>query len=105
MDEALEQSFASLYPSPQSFQAFLDLLNKKENLQYYEDQLIDKHGNTVYIIENAIGIFDDDDNLTGIRGYILTTQSRSIWKQTVAFPKDAGNWHWLAVWRTISITS
>ncbi len=91
VDEALEQSFASLYPSPQSFQAFLDLLNKKENLQYYEDQLIDKHGNTVYIIENAIGIFDDDGKLTGIRGYIFNnTERKHLETQLLHFQKMQG---------------
>ena len=72
VEEALNTPLSDLFPSPQAFEAFLDLLNKKSKINAYETQLVDKNGNPVYIIGNAIGIFDEQNRLTGIRAMILT---------------------------------
>ena len=91
VEEALNTPLSDLFPSPQAFEAFLDLLNKKSKINAYETQLVDKNGNPVYIIGNAIGIFDEQNRLTGIRAYFFNnTERKMLETQLLHFQKMQG---------------
>ncbi len=90
-EEVLSTPFSALFPTPQAFEAFLNLLNEKSKINAYETQLIDKNGKPVYIIGNAIGIFDEQNCLTGIRGYFFNnTERKMLETQLLHFQKMQG---------------
>ncbi|MGE0086724.1 MAG: PAS domain S-box protein [Desulfococcaceae bacterium] len=70
---------AEFYPNPENRCKMLDLLRQKKKLEYYESELRDKNGRPVHVIENVIGIFDENGNLEKLRGYIFDiTESKKL---------------------------
>jgi two-component system, cell cycle sensor histidine kinase and response regulator CckA len=61
----------SLYFEPEQRMAFLQMLQQERKLEYFESTLRRRDGEAVHVIENAIGIFDDNDRLVQIHGYMF----------------------------------
>ena len=79
VEDAVHYNAAQFYPNPQDRCKMLDLLRQKKKLEYYESELRDKNGRPVYVIENVIGIFDENGNLEKLRGYIFDiTESKKL---------------------------
>ncbi|MFH1743534.1 MAG: ATP-binding protein, partial [bacterium] len=74
--EAMNCNMESLYPSLQDWREFLDLVQKRKKLEYHETELRRRDGKSVYVIENVIGAFDDQNRLTEIKGYIFDITKR-----------------------------
>ncbi|GCE27859.1 hypothetical protein KDA_33430 [Dictyobacter alpinus] len=75
-EEALQTNMSSLYPSPTGYQDFLSLLEHKKRLEYHELDMVQRDGTPIYIVENVVGTFDEQDKLVEIKGYIFDTTER-----------------------------
>ena len=60
---------------------FLNQLNKKKKLKLYEHELVRKDGKIITVLENTIGIFNDDGKLIQISGYIIDISERKQWSK------------------------
>ncbi|HQV31484.1 MAG TPA: ATP-binding protein, partial [Calditrichia bacterium] len=82
VDEALRFSIADLYAGQADFQALIERLTRTQKLEYYEEQLVNRSGEPVYIIENLIGTFNESGQLTQFQGYIFDdTERKQLEKQ------------------------
>lgn len=78
VEEVLKQNYASFFPEPEQFMAFLKLVKTQRQLEYHEIELKRRDGEPLYIIENIIGAFDEAGNLTEIRGYLFDNTDRKL---------------------------
>jgi two-component system cell cycle sensor histidine kinase/response regulator CckA len=81
-EHALVTNLVALYPSAESRQAFLKKLIAEKRLENYAVELQRLDGQAVHARINAIGIFDEAGELTGIRGYLVDmTRQQNLEKQ------------------------
>ncbi len=78
VEEVLRENYASFFPQPEQFKAFLKLVKTQRQLEYHEIELKRRDGGPLYIIENIIGAFDETGNLTEIRGYLFDNTDRKL---------------------------
>lgn len=76
IDEVLNTNPVNHYTNPQARIDFLNLLRKEKKLTNYECEVITKKGNTIYTLENIIGLFDDKNNLVAFWGYVNNITDR-----------------------------
>ena len=76
VEEALQCNVADLYASPEKRQEFLGLLCEKKRLEYHEIDLLRRDGTRIYIVENAIGTFNNRGELVEIKGYLFDDTRR-----------------------------
>lgn len=75
-----------LYKNPKDRKQIISLIKKQGKVENHEVEFISKDGRTIYALINAIGIFDKDDKLEKIRGYIVDiTQQKNVEKELVKF--------------------
>jgi PAS domain S-box-containing protein len=87
-EEALTTNVATLYPDAPARERFLDLLRRRRKLDYHEVELRQKDGSPLYVIENAIGNFDESGNLVEIKGYLFdNTERRRLEEQLIQSQK------------------
>jgi PAS domain S-box-containing protein len=70
-EQAMETNLWSLYLHGADRDRFLSSLKTRRKLEQYESTLTNLDGDRIHIIENAVGVFDDGNELTEIRGYII----------------------------------
>lgn len=80
-EEAFQMNMSALYSSPQERQKFVEQVRKEQALVYKESTARKLDGSPVYIIENALGIFDENEQLKEIRGYIFDDTRRKRLEQ------------------------
>ena len=80
-EEALNFNANAFYPEPEQREIFLLLLKDKKRLEYYESEYLRSDGRRVYCVENVVGIFDHQENLVQIRGYIFDDSRRRMLEQ------------------------
>ncbi len=81
-EHALVTNLAALYPSRDNRQAFLKQLIAEKRLENYAVEMQRLDGQPVHVRINAIGIFDESGQLTGIRGYLVDmTRQQNLEKQ------------------------
>lgn len=71
VEEAISSDINTIYPDSEARKNFLELLGKERKLAYHETELRRKDGKPVYVIQNAIGIFDEQGELSEVKGYIF----------------------------------
>jgi two-component system, cell cycle sensor histidine kinase and response regulator CckA len=82
IEHALVTNLAVLYPSADRRQAFIEKLLAAKRLENYAVELRRLDGQTVHVRVNAIAIFDDSGNFSGIRGYLVDmTRQQNLEKQ------------------------
>jgi PAS domain S-box-containing protein len=81
--EVLEHSIRELYHSPEYFQTFLRQIRDYKKLDYIETRMRRSNGETVYVIEKALGIFDGSGTLIEIRGCLFDNTERKILEQRI----------------------
>ncbi|MBX2991119.1 MAG: PAS domain S-box protein [Bacteroidetes bacterium] len=69
-EEAMRTNATRLYESVEQRNTMLDLLRKKRQLQNFELTLRRMDGRKVHILENIVGTFDEQGNLTQLMGYV-----------------------------------
>jgi two-component system, cell cycle sensor histidine kinase and response regulator CckA len=76
VEEALKQNLGALYPDSIAREAFLKALRSRRQLEPSEVELRHRDGRPVYVIESAIGTFDEHGELTEILGYLIDETGR-----------------------------
>lgn len=72
----------ALYKNPKDREQIIALVKKQRKVENLEVDFISKEGKTIYSLINAIGIFDKQDKLEKIRGYIVDiTEQKNIEKE------------------------
>ena len=76
VDEALASGVASHYPDADARRAFLDQLRAQRNVDRREDVLRRSDGESVHVLETAVGVFDPQGELIEIHGYVIDDTER-----------------------------
>ncbi len=76
LEEVYSTNASTLYEKKEHRKEFLSQLNKKKKLNLYEHELVRKDGEIITVLENALGIFNDDGKLIQISGYIIDITER-----------------------------
>lgn len=84
IDEARQFDMYKLYPSAKHRDDYLELLKKKKKIQNYEEELFRKDGKKIYVIENVVGVFDENGELIQIMGYIFDITDRKQLEEELA---------------------
>jgi two-component system cell cycle sensor histidine kinase/response regulator CckA len=71
IEEALKQNLSLLFPDPRDREAFVDAVRNHRQLDHTKRELRRPDGRTVFVIESAIGKFDEQGELTEILGYLI----------------------------------
>jgi PAS domain S-box-containing protein len=71
LDEARRANMAELFPEPAARARFLSQLQAQHELMYFEQELRHRDGAPVFVVENAVGIFDEHGKLTRVQGYLF----------------------------------
>ncbi|MCF7810482.1 PAS domain S-box protein [bacterium] len=71
VEEALSAPISSFYTNPEDRFVFLELLKKKKKLEFYEKDYRHSDGYALNILEHAVGVFNEQNEMIQIRGYII----------------------------------
>ncbi len=75
-EEAMQRNLASLYSKPGNRKNFLAQLKEKGHLEYYEKEFLRTDGSPLHVLENALGIFDENGELKEIHGFLIDETAR-----------------------------
>ena len=79
VQEALENRMETLYPETNTRVDFLKLLRKNKNLVNFKSIMRHRDGSNLDIVENSVGIFDDQEKLVEIKGFLVdVTQQKKL---------------------------
>ncbi len=71
-----------LYKNPEDRKKLIRLVKKQRKVENHEVEFVSVQGKTIHALINAIGIFDNDDKLEKIRGYIVDiSEQKNIEKE------------------------
>jgi PAS domain S-box-containing protein len=71
MEEAQSITLDSVYPTPADREVMLDKIRKERKIFHYVHEARKITGETIFIDQNTVGEFDDDNNLILMRGHII----------------------------------
>ncbi len=83
VEEAMKTDLAAIYPDSQSREAFLNLLREKRRLEFNDVELRRRDGRVVHVIENVVGVFDEQDALVEIKSYLLDNTERKLAEESL----------------------
>ena len=83
VEEILKAGALPLYPNAQVREEFIELLKEKRKLEYHQIELRRQDGKPVYVIENVIGVFDQQGNLIQLKGYLFDDTERKLAEQAL----------------------
>lgn len=75
---ALASNAYSLYDDPRERDRFVDTVRKNKTLMSYESKLKTAKGNTIYITDHAVGVFDEEGNLQELQGFVLDVTKQKL---------------------------
>lgn len=76
----------NLYKNPKDREQIICLIKQDRKVENYEVEFISKERKAIHVLINEIGIFDKDDKLEKIRGYIVDiTRQKNIERELVKF--------------------
>ena len=81
VDAAKATPIHQLYPSLDDRRRFLEQLRAQRELTGFEHELRHRDGRAVHVVENAIGIFDDDGQLVQVKGYLFDITGHKLTEQ------------------------
>lgn len=76
VEDALHINLNDLYPSQTIHSTIMRQLKKNKKIDGYEIELKRRDGKTVYVIENIVGVFDDEGKLIEVKGYMFDNTER-----------------------------
>ncbi len=88
-EEACRGNARSLYHDPASRAQYLAALRRQKRLTHYESTMTRPDGTKLSMLENAIGVFDEQGELVEIRGFILDITDRKSNEVALAEARDA----------------
>jgi two-component system cell cycle sensor histidine kinase/response regulator CckA len=71
VQEALQANLASLHPSAEAYDSFVNLLRNEKKLVYHEMELRRLDHKSVFVVQNAAGTFGSSGELIEFTGYIF----------------------------------
>jgi PAS domain S-box-containing protein len=76
MEEAQSTTLESVYPTPTDREVMLDKIRKERKIFHYVHEARKITGEKIFIDQNTVGEFDDDNNLILLRGHIIDITDR-----------------------------
>ena len=74
--EVKQHNLHTFYPDSLNFENFLSLLREMKKLEYFEKEMRNIQGERIFMVENAIGRFNEEGELEEIKGYIFDNTER-----------------------------
>ena len=74
-DEMMRVNVSSLFTDPRERDKFIQLIKQKKRLDRHRVEYVRRDHKKVYVIENAVGEFDDNGTLMSVRGYLIDETS------------------------------
>lgn len=84
IEEALQIDTSILYESPEDRARLLSRLQREKKIEYYELQMRKLDGTPLHIVANVIGIFDENDKLVRMQGYLFDDTKRKSLENMLA---------------------
>jgi two-component system, cell cycle sensor histidine kinase and response regulator CckA len=75
-EEAVKQNLATLFVQPAGFAHLVTTVAKQGVVDYCEQELRRKDGSPLFVVESAVGTFDDKGELVQILGYFIDETAR-----------------------------
>jgi len=75
-EEAMGLNILEFYPDDHARTEFLQMLENLGTLEYNEREMVRPDGKTLHLVENVIGVKDEQGRLVRIRGYIFDDTRR-----------------------------
>ncbi|UCF93053.1 MAG: PAS domain S-box protein [Desulfobacterales bacterium] len=80
--EALQTHLDCIYPVSRPRPEFLRRLRQERKLQNYESTMCRRDGTPIHTLENTVGVFDEQDNLVQVKGFIVdVTRQKKMERQ------------------------
>lgn len=76
LEDIKNPSTTTFYKNPEDRNKLIELIKLNREVTDYEMNLIRKDGSEIFVVENIIGVFDEKDNLTHLRGYLFDITER-----------------------------
>jgi PAS domain S-box-containing protein len=76
VEEALKTNLTNLFPVAEARENFLEILRHRKKLARHESEMRGKDGRRIFVVENAVGMFDQNGVLQEIKGYIFDDTDR-----------------------------
>ncbi len=76
VEEVLQVNARSLYRNPKDREALLERLQKEKKIVNFEVELVRKDGSPIHVLENIVGIFDQEGRLVQIQGTLIDITDR-----------------------------
>ncbi|OFY50366.1 MAG: hypothetical protein A2W85_13870 [Bacteroidetes bacterium GWF2_41_31] len=77
-EEALAFPIEKLYRVPSDRNRYIELIKQNKKFENLENNLLSPDGRIIYVLENAVGEFDEIGELIQIRGYLFDITDRKI---------------------------
>ena len=78
--EALNTPLKSISIDPKERDFFFNSLMQDKQILKHRPRMKKRNGTSIHIIENAVGVFDDNDNLEQVRGFLQDISEQEILK-------------------------
>ncbi|PKM76131.1 MAG: hypothetical protein CVU90_14090 [Firmicutes bacterium HGW-Firmicutes-15] len=85
VQDAEEHHMKTVYPNQESREEFLQLLNESKYLHLYEQVLRRQDGAEIIVLQNVIGIFDDEGRMVEIQGQIIDITERKRAEEEIRY--------------------
>ncbi|MFN0158430.1 MAG: PAS domain S-box protein [Bacteroidota bacterium] len=76
VDEALKSDYRVLHSGIEARNNIFEAVRKMKKLEYYETELRRKDGKPIHVVANLIGTFNDQGDLTSVKGYLFDETDR-----------------------------
>ena len=70
-EEAMNTNTSELFEVGVHRQKFIELIKERKTIVFYEQKYLTRNKDVIFVIENAIGIFDSKGELIKIQGYLF----------------------------------
>lgn len=70
-EAAVQNNATSFYPNPGDREGFLQQLRQYGHVECYQKELLRQDGSPLYVVENALGVFDSKGELAEIHGFLI----------------------------------
>ena len=88
LDEIQRLSVTTFYFNENERKILLERLVKEKEITFHEMKMKKSDGKTITVIENVVGIFDENGRLTHMRGYLFDITDRKIAEENILQAKE-----------------
>ena len=88
IEEIQKYSSRKFYVDPREREEMIELIKKEKEVTDYEMHMLRTDGKKITVVENIIGVFDDKNNLTHLKGYLFDITDRKKAEQEMLAAKE-----------------